>query len=59
MKAIDLILVEKCQKSRRGPGPIDFERMRGKRSATSGEITPEEREGIEQELMKAGEPEFM
>jgi hypothetical protein len=38
---------------------VDFERLCGKQSNTLGEFTPEERQGIEQELSKAEEPDFM
>jgi hypothetical protein len=56
LKAIDLVLVERCQSPKRTRA-IDLERMRGKQSATLGEITLEEREGIRQELLKVREPE--
>jgi hypothetical protein len=38
---------------------IDLERMRGKQSATSGEITPGQRGGNKQEIWKVGDPDFI
>jgi hypothetical protein len=38
---------------------IDLRRMCGRRSAISEKVTRKKKEGVEQELPKAGEPEFI
>jgi hypothetical protein len=58
MNTIDMVLVERL-KVLKWTKAIDLRRMHGRRSVISRKSLWEKKECVEQELSKAGEPEFI